>query len=227
MKVLKALIDYRLHMGLAAALCIGTLALVAWHAPPEIPGLGASYLIFFIHLPSAVNSLLFFLIGGVFSAAYLSMGGARKDVYAASAITVGLLACTVCIATGSPWAKAAWGQWWIWDDPRLLSVAIMWFFFAGYLLLRWSVEEEERRARFAAAFGIIACLTVPFVHFSIKFLGQTNHPMGVELGPEIRTTVRVGMLAFLFLYLLIFRILVRAHLAARTLEECRRAIHEQ
>jgi heme exporter protein C len=226
MRVLGALLDLRLHMALAVGLCIATLALVAWHAPPRVEGLGESYLIFFMHLPSAVNSLLFFLVGGAFSGAYLTMGNPRNDVYASSAVTVGLLACTICIATGSPWAKAAWGLWWIWDDPRLLSVAIMWFFFSGYLLLRWSVPEEDRRARFAAVFGIIACLTVPFVHLSIKLLGGKNHPMDVELSVEVRTTVRVGMLAFFLLYLLLFRLMTRVGKVDRTLEECRRTVYD-
>ena len=219
---MKALIDFRLHLVVTAALCITSLALMAWVAPFRIETIGSSYLIFFIHLPSAINGLLFFLIGGVLSAFFVVKRAHKYDVWASSAIAVGLLACTITLATGSIWARAAWGKWWIWNDPRLLSVAIMWFFFAGYFMLRWAVEEPDQRARFAAVFGVIACVNVPIVHFAIKWFGSVSHPMIEDLSAPVVTTVRVGLVAFLLLYLLLFRLLVRAETAGRNLFELKR-----
>lgn len=214
------------HMLLALGGCIATLGCVAWVAPYEIPGILHSYLIFFIHLPNAVNYLLFFILGGIFSIVYLVKRDPKWDVYAQSCFVMALVGCTAAIATGSPWAKAAWGHWWIWNDPRLLTVAISWFFLASYHMLRWSVPEPDKRARYAAVFGIVATLNVPAVHFAIRVLGSQLHPMNVTKSPEVRITVRVGLLSFFLLYLLIVRLLVRSETASRQMEECRRIVYE-
>ena len=218
-------LSYLVHAAVALAACIFTLHLVRTYVPLEQEVIGTSYLIFFVHLPSALNALGFFLLGGLFSALYLWKRREVFDRYAVAALTVGLLACTITICTGSPWARAAWGHWWIWDDPRLLSVAITWFFYVGYLLLRWSVPEEDRRARFAAVFGIVAMISVPFVYFSIQLLGSKNHPMDVALGPEVKETVRVGMGAFFLLYALLLRLTAATERARRDLELLRRRVH--
>ena len=223
---MKPLLDFRLHLAVAAVGCITTLGMVAWLAPIRIPVIGESYLIFFIHLPSALNALGFFLLGGIFSALYLLRKQDRYDIWAQAVIAVGLLACTITLATGSTWARAAWGHWWMWDDPRLLSVAVTWFFFAGYLMLRWAVPEEDRRARFSAVFAVIACVNVPIVHYAIKVFGSVSHPMDVDLSLPVLITVRTGMGAFLLLYLLLFRLMVATEASGRTLERSRRLLYD-
>ena len=225
-RLVQAVFTLPVHFILAAVGCIATLAFVAWLVPFEIPGILHSYLIYFIHLPNAINYLVFFLIGGVFSLLYLVKRDMKYDVYAQSALGVSIVACTTTICTGSPWARAAWGHWWIWDDPRLLTVAISWFFLASYHMLRWAVPELHKRARYAAVFGIVATLNVPAVHYAIRVLPSRNHPMDVEEGLAVGITVETGIISILLLYLLIFRLLVRTERASRELEECRRVVYE-
>ena len=57
------------------------------------------------------------------------------------------------LITGSIWAKAAWGHWWLWDEPTLVSFLIVFLLYACYQPLRFSIEDPERQARYAAVFA--------------------------------------------------------------------------
>ena len=212
-----------LHMAIGWQLAIITLALVGYYVPPADKIIGDSYLIFFFHFPSAVNALNLFLFAGAFSIAYLCSRRATFDLWAASAIEVGLLATTVTLVTGSIWAKAAWGIWWSISDPRLMSVAIMWLMYLGYAALRSTLEEPGRRARFCAVFGTLAALNVPVVLFSIRVLGPQNHPMAVQLSDRSMVVTRwFGAAAFFVLYTAFWRhrfLILEGRQRQRRLEE--------
>jgi heme exporter protein C len=180
---------------------LATLALVAFYVPPTEVELKGNYLIFFFHFPSAICCLLFFLFAGLASIAHLVEGSAKADHFAVAAVEVGLLGCTITMVTGSIWARAAWGVFWVWDDPRLMTVAIMWFTYLGYLALRSSIDSPPQRARFAAVFGIIAMANIFLVWFAIHLFGQKSHPMKVEFDRTMNVTKLTGLGAFLVLYL--------------------------
>jgi heme exporter protein C len=201
----------KLHYLIGWSLALVTLALMAFYVPLRENILGQSYLIFFYHFPSAINCLLFFGLAGVLSGLYLATGSAEADHGALAAVEVGILGCTITIVTGSIWAKAAWGRFWVWQDPRLMTVAVMWFTYLGYLFLRASVDSPVQRRLFAAVFGVIGAVNIPLVWFSIRWFGHISHPMSVDLVPQMRTTMWFGALAFLVLYTAFWR--SRARLA--------------
>lgn len=210
---------FRLHYFLGWVLALATLGLMAFYAPLEEKTLGKSYLIFFYHFPSAISCLLFFALAGVLSVVHLAGGSAEADRQALAAVEVGLLGCTITLATGSLWAKAAWGEFWVWHDPRLLTVAVMWFTYLGYLLLRGAVDSPAQRARYGAVFGTIAAVNIPLVWYSIRIFGKVSHPMNVELDPRMREVQWFGLMAFLVLYAAFWRSRVRV---ARLKDETRR-----
>ena len=202
------------------AMVIITLAFVGFWVPHEEKVLGSSYLIFFFHFPSAINCMNLFVIGGVCSFLYLLNRNPSMDLWATSAIEVGMLACTITLVTGGIWARAAWGEWdtWVINDPRLMSVYFMWLSYAAYLALRTSMDQGKRRELYCAVFGLLATENVPIVYYAIRIFGQENHPMSLTLdGPSsfiidmpilgtvgfssMKTTMRFGALAFLVLYI--------------------------
>jgi heme exporter protein C len=204
------------HFGLGWALVIATLALIGYWVPPEETVLGTSYLIFFFHFPSAINCLNFFIFAGVASAWHLARRTSGSDLWAASAVEVGLLACTITLVTGSIWAKAAWGHFWVMEDPRLMTVAIMWLTYAGYVALRTSIDEPEKRARFSAVFGVVAAVNVPLVYSSIKWFGKSHHPMEVTMAEGSMVFTRwFGAAAFFILYTAFWRMRHRVLSMAR------------
>ena len=57
------------------------------------------------------------------------------------------------VITGSIWAKASWGTWWVWSDPRLVTFLIVLLLYAAYFVLR-SSAEGERRMRYSAIYSM-------------------------------------------------------------------------
>ncbi len=89
---------------------------------------------------------------------------------------------SLVLATGSIWARAAWGAWWVWD-LRLTTTAVLWCIYLGYLVLRANVSDPDARARASAVVGIVGFADVPLVYFSIRWW-QTLHPERVVFGSE-------------------------------------------
>ncbi len=150
--------------------------------------------IIYFHIATAwVGFLAFFVtfIGGV---GYLRTQGRKWDILALASAEIGTVFMLGVLISGSIWAKPAWGVWWVWDER--LTISLMQFLiYVGYLMLRSSVEDPTRRARFAAVYGVVAFISVPINFIAIR-MWRTQHPLmfGSDeggLGPNM-------MFAFLF-----------------------------
>jgi heme exporter protein C len=202
------LFGFEFHAGIALAIVACLNFLIAKHVPFAIEKIEQSYLIFYYHLPAALSCLVFFSMTLVASIAVLVTGHPAWDRRARTAAGVGLLACTITLTTGSTWASAAWNTWWDWGDARLMSAAVMWLTYAGYVLLQAQIEDAARRRRFAAVFGILAFVNIPLVHWAIEWFGETHHPESFQdlaSDPRITQTRWFGVLAFFVFYLLLYR----------------------
>ena len=117
--------------GLAFACCQWLIYVYA----PEEATLGLIQKIFYIHLPLAWWALISFFTVFLGSIAYLLRRAPGADRLCAAAAEVGVLLSGLALVTGMLWARKSWGVWWTWD-PRLTTTLIMWFVYAGYLVLR-------------------------------------------------------------------------------------------
>ena len=180
---------------------LAALLIVFIYAPEE-QTMGSIQKIFYFHVPTAWVSFLTFFVIFVSSICYLAKGNALWDNVARSSAEVGFIFNTIMLATGSIWAKAVWNTWWTWD-PRLTTSLILWFIYAGYLLVRNFGFERERSARFAAVIGIIGFADVPVVALSIV-LWRTQHPSALVfeggLTPSMFITLITSVIAFTVLY---------------------------
>jgi len=70
--------------------------------------------------------------------------------------------------------------------------------YAGYLMLRGSIEEPTQRARASAVFSLFAFVDVPIVWYSIRWW-RTQHPPPMELPPEMWHTLLWNWLAMALL----------------------------
>src|SRR4051812_50104521 len=77
------------------------------------------------------------------------------------AIHLSLVFAIGALITGSIWAKASWGHWWVWDEPVLVSFLIVFLLYCCYQPLRFSIEDPEKQARYASVFAIAAGAFVP------------------------------------------------------------------
>src|ERR1041384_2026002 len=132
-----------------------SLALVFFYAPLDADQ-GFIQKIFYLHVPMAIVALCGFVAGGIYGILYLRSGDRAHDLRSYVPIHISLIRGVGVLATGSIWAKAAWGHWWVWDEPTLVSFLIVFLLYACYQPLRFSIEDPERQARTAAVFSIVA-----------------------------------------------------------------------
>lgn len=198
------------HVILGWALVIVTLYYVMHHVPLYEKELRENYLIFYFHFPSAITCLTLFVTAGVIGIRQLRSGAPELDLRSASAIEVGVLACTVTLTTGMVWADAAWGMPWVWNDPRLMTVAIMWFTYMAYLMFRLAIDNPSTRARFCSILGIVFAINVPLVWFAIRLFGQQSHPMSLDFVGQEAVDMSIGKWlaagSFFILYHAIWRL---------------------
>jgi len=136
--------------------------------------------IFYFHVPVAEASFLILLIAAYFSIRFLVTKRAEFDTKARIAMETSLLFVTLTMVTGDLWTKASWDTWWDWD-PRLTTYFIMTLMMIAYFVLRNSVEEEERRAVYAAVYGIIVAINAP-ISFMITRIIPSAHPVVFKSG---------------------------------------------
>jgi heme exporter protein C len=161
--------------------------------------------IMYVHPPLAWVAYLAFGVVAAASIVYLVARRPAADRLAHASAEVGVVFTGLAIATGSIWGKPTWGTWWTWD-ARLTSVAILFVMYLGYLLLRGTVEDGERAARYCAVLGIVAALDLPLVHFSV-YWWRTLHqppslmkPGGFSGSAAILWPLLVNLAAFTVLY---------------------------
>lgn len=145
---------------------------------PMIQGLGELGRNILLHVPMAMVAFMAFLIGTIYSILFLIKKDFEYDRHARAASAAGLLFTILATVTGSIWARFSWGTFWNWD-PRETSIFILLLIYAAYFMLRSLLEEsEDKKARIAAVYNIIAFVSVPFLMFVVPRITQSLHPGG-------------------------------------------------
>jgi heme exporter protein C len=131
--------------------------------------------IFYFHVPVAEASFLVFGVAAFFAIRFLTSRKKSFDTRSRIAMETTLMFVILTMVTGDLWTRASWGVWWQWE-PRLTTYFIMTLLVIAYFVLRNSVEDEERRAVYAAVFCIIAFIDAP-ISFLITRLLPSDHPV--------------------------------------------------
>lgn len=188
---------YAAPLSVLALLVSGYLIFI--YAPPDAIE-GNVQRIFYLHVSAAITAYACFGAVLLGSALYLWRERLWSDRLARSAAQVGLVFTTVCLVMGSLWGASAWGTYWQWGDARLDSTLVLWLVYAAYLLLRRVASPGRGAARLAAVVGIIGCIDIPIVHFSVLWW-RTLHPGPVletgALPPSMLLAFMVTMLSIL------------------------------
>ncbi len=177
----------------------GLLVLTAWSVltAPLDSMQGVIQKILYVHVPAAFAAYGGFLVTGIGGFLYLWRRDERYDRLAIAGAEVGVIFCTLNIASGPIWAKGTWGHWWVWD-PRLTVTLLLWFIYLAYLLLRSFTEGSERTARLASVYGLLGLLAIPLNYYAIElFGGAAMHPDNLErdsLGAGMRLPFALSVL---------------------------------
>ena len=180
-------------------------------SPPD-RDMGNLQKIMYVHVPAAWISFIAFLVVFVGSVLYLWKRQERHDLLAAAAAETGAVLTALTLMLGSIWGRPTWGVWWTWD-PRLTSTAILLLIYVGYLALRAFTEDDERRARWSAAVGILGFINVPIVYMSVKWWRTLHQPQSTPSTVDPEYVLGLRLNAFAFLFLLIYFVASRYHIA--------------
>lgn len=172
-----------------------------------------SYLIIFIHIPSAWNMFAAFTIALAGGILYLYKGRLKYDAIVQISVILGLIYGFVAIVTGMLWASEIWGSPWNWD-PRQTSTLTLLLAYIGYLALRKSISDIDRARVFSSVYAIAAYITLPLTYLS-AVLFQSLHtqipgqPLTSNMKLILWPKVLVSFLILISFYLLYYRVFLR------------------
>jgi heme exporter protein C len=202
-----------LSIATVAAFCVA-LSLVFFYAPIEADQ-GFLQKIFYLHVPLAIVALCGFVLGGLMAIAHLRTRDARWDLRSYVAIHMSLIFGVAVLITGSIWAKASWGHWWVWDEPTLVSFLIIFLLYATYQPLRFAIEDPERQARYASVFAITAGAFVPLNFIAVRLSASYVHPRVLGATSNLPASMGFTFLVSLLAMALLFATLCSYELAAK------------
>lgn len=130
----------------------------------------------YYHVPVWFAMLFMMAVSVVYSVIALVKNGPEKDIKAYNAAVVGFFFSIPGLLTGSLWAKYTWGTWWTFQDPKLNGVAISMLIYLAYFILRFSVDDEMKRARISAVYNIFAFVMMNVFIMVLPRLTDSLHP---------------------------------------------------
>ncbi len=160
----------------------------------------------YFHVPMWMAMLTVFVISVIFSIRYLATGKEEYDLIAVECVNTGMLFYALGLVTGMIWAKFAWGAYWS-GDPKQNSAAIAFLLYCAYLVLRNSIDEEQKRAKISAIYNIFAFPIMIVLIFILPRMTDSLHPGNggnpgfnkYDLDSRMRVVVYPAFLAWSFL----------------------------
>jgi heme exporter protein C len=192
----------------------GALLLLAvygvFFVAPEDADQGIIQKIFYFHVAIAMVALLAFLVAAIEAIRYLRDREIRHDEVSTVCVGIGLAFSVLVVITGSIWAKASWGTWWVWTDPRLVTFVIVLLLYAAYFVLR-SSAEGERQARYSSIYAIAAFASVPLSFYSVRVARSFVHPVvfsssGADMPDSMLVWFVVSQIAMIGVFLTILQL---------------------
>lgn len=171
-------------------------------------------LIAYWHIPLAWVAALAMSVTFVGSALYLRYGGRFWNRLAHSAGEIGFLFATLTLITGSIWGRVIWNSWWEWTDVRLVTFLVVWFIYAGYLVV-YGATDRSSDETYAAVYGVLGFVTVPISYLSTRLWTPTFHETTLA-NPEVSanidpTTLMVSLVAATLLYTYLMALRIELH----------------
>jgi heme exporter protein C len=210
------------------ATVVAGFALVFFYAPNDADQ-GFIQKIFYLHVPLAICALVGFVVAAVHAIRHLRSGDAVHDARSYVSIHVSVIFGVAVLATGSIWARASWGKWWVWDEPTLVSFLIVFLLYATYYPLRYAIDDRDRQARYASVFAITAGAFVPLNFLAVRLAESLLHPRVFATAEggmpgSMWLTFAVSLLGIGLLWVTLVRFELAAKATSAQLARLRRAL---
>ncbi len=109
----------------------------------------------YFHVPMWFSMIFLFFMSVVYSVKGLSTNNLSFDTKAKELVNAGIIFGILGTITGSIWAKYTWGAWWV-NDVKLNGSAITMLIYLAYIVLRGSLDDEQKKARISGVYNIFA-----------------------------------------------------------------------
>ncbi|GAC1319448.1 MAG: cytochrome c biogenesis protein [Thermoleophilaceae bacterium] len=193
-------------LSIAAVLVLATAtALIFFYAPLDADQ-GVIQKILYVHVPLAIVSLGGFIAGAIFAIRHLRSGERSWDMRSYVAIHLSIVFAVGALATGSIWARASWGHWWVWNEPVLVSFLIVFLLYCCYQPLRFSIGDPERQARYASVFAIAAGAFVPINFIAVRLATPQVHPRVAAMSAPMELTFYLSIAGIALLFATLWKL---------------------
>lgn len=142
---------------------------------PRLPILHETIRNLYFHVTMWFSMMLMMIASLVYGIRYLSSSKIDFDIKASECARTGIFLGILGLLTGSLWAKNTWGAWWV-NDTKLNGAAATMLVYFAYMILRSSMDDEHRRARIAAVYGIFAFTLMIVFIMILPRLKDSLHP---------------------------------------------------
>jgi heme exporter protein C len=147
---------------------------------------------------------------------FLRTGERAWDARSYVAVHVSLILGVGALVTGSIWARASWGHWWVWQEPTLVSFLIVLLLFCCYQPLRFAIEDPDRQSRYAAVFALMGGAFIPINFIAVRMASAFTHPRVFQVtGAQLPLSMGLTFLAALTAVTSLFITLCRFELRAK------------
>ncbi|MBL0077587.1 MAG: cytochrome c biogenesis protein CcsA [Bacteroidetes bacterium] len=193
-------------------------------AIPELPILEQSIRNLFFHVPMWFTMIALMLSSTIFGIYYLVKEDIVYDVKSYNIAVVGFVFGLMGLATGMVWAKVTWGAWWVFQEVKLNAAGAGVLIYAAYFILRGSLEEEEKRARFSAVYNVFAfvlfyvfIMVIPRLDVNSLHPGNGGNPgfNSYDLDNNLRMLFYPAVIGFILLGGWISQLFIRIELIKR------------
>jgi len=210
-----------------AAAFVGITIAFAFFVAPEDADQGISQRIFYFHVPIALTAYACFGWGAFKGLLLLWRRDERYDLESYVAIHQGTIFGSLTLLTGSIWAKASWGHWWLWSENQLVLFLVLFLFYSAYFMLRFSIEEGPRRANISAVYALFGVVLIPVSFLAIRLAENIIHPtVFTRDGPQMTGVMFLTFcIAWLAISLLAYT-LYRLELLGKRLDSNLRELRE-
>lgn len=188
-----------------------------------------AYRIMFVHVPAAWMSLFVYAMLAAAGASTLVWRHPLAGLAAKAAAPVGAGFTFVALATGWIWGMPGWGtrwdMWWVWLDPRLASMLVLFFFYLGHIALTNAFDDPTRGARAAAILALVGVVNLPIIKYSVQIEAWHSLHQRASVSKFATPSIDASMLwplllmavAFTFYFLTLLILRIRSEIAARKL----------
>lgn len=167
---------YKMWWKWAAVLVIAYTLIAGFVRPvPQLDIVNETIRNVYFHVPMWMAMMALMSISVYYSIKYLANPKEEYDLIAVESINVGMVFYILGLVTGMLWANYTWGEPWS-NDPKQNSAAIAFLVYCAYLVLRNSIEEEQKRAKISAVYNIFAYPIMIVLIMILPRMTDSLHP---------------------------------------------------